>query len=110
MLEQLITSAVTYLATLVFGSIVTWATLYYRNSKRKDDAVESALKCLIRASLLQMYRYHVQEKRDITAEEHGSFESMAESYLCLKGHNGYIESIIKEFMDAPVSYAKAGKP
>lgn len=99
MIEQIFAPAVSTLSMAMLG----WLVHAIRSNRSRQDALEDGVKCLLREQIIHAHRYHVVQGHEISSEEYNSGKDMIASYLTLKGSNGYIEHIAKEYEDAPIS-------
>jgi hypothetical protein len=80
-----------------------WLVKSIKADRARQEAFEEGLKCLLRDRIIAAHRRHIIEGQAVTHEEYNSMQDMIKSYLALKGSNGYIERIAKEYTDAPVT-------
>lgn len=103
MFTQILMSIVSYAVPAVSVTMLSWIVYAIKASRKRQGALEEGVKCLLREQIIQAHRYHVVQGHEISSEEYNSGKDMIASYLTLKGSNGYIEHIAKEYEDAPIS-------
>lgn len=80
--------------TFAAGACCTW---FWR-----QKAIENAVKCLLRDRILQAYNYHVMGRHSIQRDEYNAVMDMITAYSHLKGKNGYMEKIAKEYEESGI--------
>lgn len=103
MIEQVIMSIITYAVPTASMIMIGWLTRAIKNNRKRQDAIEEGVKCLLREHIIQVYRYHVVNGSGLNRDEYRSGKDMIDCYEVLEGRNGYMERIAKEFLDAPIS-------
>lgn len=73
-----------------------------KEQKIRQTALENAIKCLLRDRLIQAYNYHIKSGHSVQRDEYTSFVDMADAYETLSGSNGYIETIVEKYTNAPL--------
>lgn len=103
MIEQVIMSLITYAVPTASMIMIGWLTKAIKSNRKRQDAIEEGVKCLLREQIIQAHRYHVVKGNGLTPDEYNSGRDMIECYCVLQGRNGYMERIAKEYQDAPIS-------
>ena len=103
MTEQIIVSIVSYVVPTVYMLMLGWVVKAIKGSRKRQDAIEGGIKCLLRERLIQMHRDHVINGNAVTLEEYNSRDDMQACYSILKGKNGYMDKISEEYKNAPLS-------
>ena len=98
MTEQIIVSIVSYVVPTVSMLMLGWVVKAIKGSRKRQDAIEGGIKCLLRERLIQMHRDNA-----VTLEEYNSRDDMQACYSILKGKNGYMDKISEEYKNAPLS-------
>lgn len=101
--EKVAEALLAYAIPTASAMMLSWLTYTIKTSRKRQDALEEGVKCLLRDRIIQAHRYHVVEGHEVSAEEYNSGRDMIASYLTLKGSNGYIEHIAEEYEKAPIS-------
>ena len=102
MLDQIIVAVISYVIPAASITMLGWLL---KMDRARQQALEEGLKCLLRDRIIAAHRYHVIEGHEVSHEEYNAMADMIASYTALKGANGYIERIAKEYTEAPVADA-----
>lgn len=104
MLDQIIAAAISYFVPAASLTMIGWLVKAIKSDRNRQLALEEGLKCLLRERIISAHKYHIINRNDVSHEEYNSTIDMYHSYTALKGSNGYIDRIAKEYIEAPVSY------
>lgn len=105
MLDQIIVAVISYVIPAASITMLGWLLKMFKTDRARQLALEEGLKCLLRDRIIAAHRYHVIEGHEVSHEEYNAMADMIASYTALKGANGYIERIAKEYTEAPVADA-----
>lgn len=100
--EKVTEALLAYAIPTASAAMLSWLTYTIKTSRKRQDALEEGVKCLLRDRIIQAYRHHVVDGHEVSAEEYTSSEDMIKSYKVLKGGNGYIERIAEEYERSPI--------
>ena len=103
--DQIIVAVISYVIPAASITMLGWIIKAFRKDRTRQQALEEGLKCLLRDRIIAAHRYHVIEGHEVSHEEYNAMTDMIASYTALKGANGYIERIAKEYTEAPVADA-----
>lgn len=101
--EKIAEALLAYAIPTASAMMLSWLTYTIKTSRKRQDALEEGVKCLLRDRIIQAHRYHVIEGHEVSAEEYTSSEDMIASYRVLKGDNGYIDRLAQEYKESPIS-------
>ena len=102
-LEQVLMSIITYAVPTASMVMIGWLIRAIKSNRKRQDALEAGVKCLLREQIINSHRYHVINGHEVSPDEYNSGRDMIDCYCILQGKNGYMERIAQEYKDAPIS-------
>lgn len=100
--EKVAEALLAYAIPTASAMMLSWLTYTIKTSRKRQDALEEGVKCLLRDRIIQGHRYHVVSGNAVSDEEYSSVQNMIECYKTLKGKNGFIEHIAAEYIKSPI--------
>ena len=105
MLDQIIVAVISYVIPAASITMLGWLLKMFKTDRARQRALGEGRKCLLRDRIIAAHHYHIIEGHEVSHEEYNAMADMIASYTALKGANGYIERIAKEYTEAPVADA-----
>lgn len=104
-INLLVSALINYALPAATVTALGWLVKMIKADRARQEAFEEGLKCLLRDRIIAAHHYHIIEGHEVSHEEYNAMADMIASYTALKGANGYIERIAKEYTEAPVADA-----